>query len=160
MPQKVKIQTGFSEKTTENYQSQQYSVALEMEVSINGSTSEISEASNKLFALCRRLVSQQKAVNVDNLLTAAPVEQHPPVSTPVAPAIAAPSAATPVSNAGNGTKAATSKQIKYALELAKKSGMSKSDIAALPAKFNKASFEALSAKEASSIIEGFAKKAA
>ena len=68
MSQKVKIQTGFSEKSTENYQSQQYSVALEMDCTINGSTREIEEASNKLFALCRKIVSAQKGVNVDTLL--------------------------------------------------------------------------------------------
>lgn len=153
----VRINTQYGEKSVSNFQSTQHSISLELDVAVqNCTTQEVEEAAQKLFSLCRKIVSSQKSVSVDSLLT-----QHPPVSATVAPAIAAPSAATPAINhasAAQPGKPATNKQIKYALELAKKSGMSIADIAALPAKFNKASFEALSAKEASLIIEGFSKK--
>ena len=156
MSQKVKIQTGFSEKSTENYQSQQYSVALEMECQINGSTREIEDASNRLFALCRKIVSAQKGVNVDTLLNNEAVSSGP--SQP-APAPSAPPAASAPS--GNGTpKSATSKQIRYVLELAKKAGMSKPDIQNLPATYKKKTFESLSSVEASKLIESLSKKQA
>ncbi len=164
MSQKVKIQTGFSEKSTENYQSQQYSVALEMECQINGSTREIEDASNRLFALCRKIVSAQKGVNVDTLLN----NEAPPASSrPSQPATATPSAppaappAGPSVPSGNGTpKSATSKQIRYVLELAKKAGMSKPDIQNLPATYKKKTFESLTSVEASKLIESLSKKQA
>jgi hypothetical protein len=159
MSQKVKIQTGFSEKSTENYQSQQYSVALEMDCTINGSTREIEEASNKLFALCRKIVSAQKGVNVDTLLN----NETPPVSSGASQPALAPTSAQTSAQApnGNGTpKPATSKQIRYVLELAKKVGMSKVDIQNLPTTYKKQTFEALSSVEASKLIEFLSKKKA
>ena len=159
MPQKVKIQTGFSEKTTENYQSQQYSVALEMDCSVNGTTREIEEASAKLFNLCRKIVASQKGVNVDNLLKDAPVTV---ASSPVpsVPAASTPSTSQAPARTNGTTKPATGKQIRYALELLRKSGLGKNEIAAIPASFNKQSWESLSSIEASKIIEKYSKKAA
>jgi len=143
MPQQVKIQTGFSEKTSENYNSTQHSISLEMDCSINGSTKEIEEASSKLFALCRKIVSAQRGVNVDSLL-------NPDVSN-------IPAAPTLPSNA-EAPRPATAKQIKYLLELAKSSGMEEKAIRALPTECKKTSFEALSSSEASKLIESFSPK--
>ena len=146
--QQVRINTGFSEKVVANFQSTQHSISLEMDVSVNGTTKEIEDASAKLFALCRKIVSAQKSGNVDNLLTSPTSAES--VSSPVQPAPAASAPSAPHAPTGtNGTKPATSKQIKYALELMKKSGMSKQEIATIPASFNKQSFEALSSVEAS-----------
>lgn len=162
MSQKVRIQTGFSEKSTENYQSQQYSVALEMDCTINGSTREIEEASSKLFALCRKIVSAQKGVNVDGLLNneAAPTASGPtpPATAPAAPA--APPAGPSAPNSNGTPKLASAKQIRYVLELAKKAGMSTPDIQNLPATYKKQTFEALSSVEASRLIESLSKKKA
>jgi len=159
MSQKVKIQTGFSEKTSENYNSQQYSVALEMECQINGSTREIEEASAKLFALCRKIVAGQKGVNVDTLLNSENVPGTAPVQQP--PATPAPAAPAPVNGPGPGTsKPASSKQIKYLLDSAKRIGLSKVEIQNLPASFKKTTFESLTSVEASKLIESLAKKKA
>ena len=148
MPQNVKIQAGFSEKTSENYNSTQNSIALEMNVQVNGSTREIEEASQKLFALCRKIINAQKGVNVDSLLQG---DQLPATVPPGAPAA-------PHSPSSNAQKPATNKQIKYLLELAKKSGMDEKSVRALPGEFQKSSFEALSSAEASSLIDSFSKK--
>jgi hypothetical protein len=162
MSQKVKIQTGFSEKTSENYNSQQYSVALEMECQINGSTREIEEASGKLFALCRKIVSAQKGVNVDTLLNSessgATKALSRPASAPEAPVV--PPVSPSTSNGNGATRDATPKQIRYILELAKKVGMSKADIHNLKASYNKKTFESLSSVEASKIIDFLSKKQA
>ena len=41
MPQNVRIPAGYSDKASENYQSRQYSISLELDVAVNGSTREI-----------------------------------------------------------------------------------------------------------------------
>ena len=151
MPQTVKIQTGFSEKSTQNFQSTQHSISLEMDCAINGSTSEIEDASQKLFALCRKIVSVQKSVNVDSLLN------NDATQTPSPPA--------PVSTPATGSNVipigtATSKQIKYLLELAKKASLTHDEILAIPGTYNKNMFEQLSASEASSLINRFKMKQA
>ncbi len=146
MSQKVIISTGYSEKNTENYCSRQHSIGLEMEVNINSSTDEVEVASSKLFALCRKIVSGQKSVNIDTLLNPG-----------VMPA-AAPSANQDATAPPQQARPASSKQIKYLLELAKKSGMDDKSIRLLPSEFQKSSFEALSSNEASKLIDSFSNK--
>ena len=111
-----------------------------MDCTINGSTREIEEASSKLFALCRKIVSAQKGVNVDGLLNneAAPTASGPtpPATAPAAPA--APPAGPSAPNSNGTPKLASAKQIRYVLELAKKAGMSTPDIQNLPATYKKA----------------------
>jgi hypothetical protein len=156
MPQNVKIQTGFSEKVTENFQSTQHSISLEMDCAINGNTREIEEASQKLFALCRKIVSAQKSVNVDSLLnndmpvnlTTFPPAPQTPSFTP------APAPQQPTGN-GSSTRPATTKQIKFILELAKKSNLSHDEILALPLTYQRERFEQLSASQASALIDRF-----
>ncbi len=144
MPQKIKISTGYSDKSSLNYQSQQYSVSLDMEVQVNGSTQEIEDASSRLFALCRKIVSSQKSVSVDNLLNDEPLQPAP--ATPA-----------PSSNNGNGkVKPATKKQIDYIFKLAKKSKLSVDEINALPQNYSKNDFQSLSSVQASQIIDNLA----
>jgi len=142
MPQKVIISTGYSEKNTENYCSRQHSIGLEIEVNVNGSTDEVEVASNKLFALCRKIVSGQKSVNIDTLLNPAP-----------APAATAPSANQEAPATPQQPRPASSKQIRYILQIAKKNGLTEAEIKNLPAHFDKADFSSLTSQEASDIID-------
>jgi hypothetical protein len=153
MPQNVKIQTGFAEKTSENYNSTQHSISLEMDCVINGSTREIEEASQKLFALCRKIVAAQKGVSVDSLLQSEPAQAGTPQNAPAAPL---PSSSN--SNPTGAPKPASAKQIRFLLDVAKKSGLDEKSIRALPAECHKASFEALSSTEASRLIDSFSPK--
>ena len=164
MPQNVKIQTGFSEKTSENYNSTQHSISLEMDCAINGSTKEIEDASQKLFALCRKIVAAQKGVNVDSLLNSdlggkqapAAAATQTTASTPGAPS-AAPQ---PFNNGNAMPKLATPKQIKWLLDLAKKAKLSHDEILSLPSTYKKERFEQLSAAQASALIDRFNMKKA
>jgi hypothetical protein len=148
--QTVKISAGFAEKISENYNSTQNSISLEMNVQVNGSTREIEEASQKLFALCRKIIYAQKGVNVDSLLQGEQLPATMPSGTPAAPQ----------SPSSSSQKLASSKQIKFLLELAKKAGMDETSIRSLPSEFQKSSFEALSSAEASKLIDSFSKKKA
>jgi len=148
--QTVKISAGFAEKISENYNSTQNSISLEMNVQVNGSTREIEEASQKLFALCRKIIYAQKGVNVDSLLQGEQLPATMPSGTFAAPQ--SPSSST--------QKLSSSKQIKFLLELAKKAGMDEAAIRLLPTEFKKSSFEALSSAEASKLIDSFSKKKA
>ncbi len=67
--QAVKIQAGFSEKASQNYNSQQFSVSLEMECHINGTTHEIEDAAAKLFTLCRKIVANEKSTKATSEAT-------------------------------------------------------------------------------------------
>jgi hypothetical protein len=148
MPSKIKITAGFADKVTENYQSQQYSIGLEMECQINGNTAEIEDASKRLFALCRKIVNAQKTINVDYLLQQDSIE--PPTNgsapttsaAPAQPTASAPANAQPAQppapapqNNGNGngsTKLATDKQIKYLFRLAMTAGLKNDEVRHLP----------------------------
>jgi len=79
MSQTIKISAGFSDKVSENYNSQQFSVNLEMECSINGKTVEVEAAADKLFALCRKIVDRQKGVtpSTESLPLAQPPKEEP-----------------------------------------------------------------------------------
>jgi len=155
MPQNVvKIQTGFSEKTSENFNSTQHSISLEMDCVINGTTHEIESSSQKLFALCRKIVSAQKSVNVDSLLN----NDNPPVNH-------SQNTQPPQSNAQNANgnnqsppRPATQKQIKFLLELAKNANLSHDEILKLPAVYKKDRFEQLTAYEASALIDRYNNK--
>jgi hypothetical protein len=146
--QKVTINAAFSEKTSENYNSQQYSIGLEIEVAVNGETAEIENASAKLFQLCRKIVAAQKGVNVNSLL-----------SSPETPA-AAPQTAPAPSPSNNGSdRPITDKQIKYLFRLGHTAGLSNEQIRQLPRQYFKANkLEDLTANEASSLIETLSAK--
>jgi hypothetical protein len=152
MSQTVKISAGYSDKTSENYNSSQYSLNLELDVVVNGSTTEIESASQKLFALCRKLVLAQRSVNVDTLLN-----REPSLAVPGANQNAPAASQSPSSSP---QKLASAKQIRFLLELAKKAGMDEASIRSLPTEYQKSSFEALSSSEASKLIDSFSKKKA
>ena len=78
MPQTIKISAGYADKVSENYNSQQFSVSLEMACTITGKISEVESAADRLFALCRKIVDRQKGINVDNLLTSDLPDTHVP----------------------------------------------------------------------------------
>jgi hypothetical protein len=149
MSQTVKISAGYSDKVSQDYNSTQYSLNLELDVVVNGSTTEIESASQKLFSLCKKLVLAQRSVNVDTLLN----PEAKPGASQSAPA-------GPQSPSSSTARPASGKQIKYLLELAKKSGMDEKAIRSLPSEFQKSSFEALSSSEASKLIDSFSKKKA
>lgn len=158
MPQKVKIQTGFSEKTSENYNSQQYSVSLEMECQINGSTREIEDASKRLFSLCRKIVNAQKGISVDNLLLQDD-SQFPQPTVPVIPlnqtpatSPAAPQVSGKPANA-NQPKPATQKQLRFLHQLGRKSGLSIEQVNGLPSQYFQKSIEQITSQEASTLID-------
>jgi hypothetical protein len=143
--QHVKIQTGFQEKTSENYNSTQHSISLEMDIQVNGNTREIEEASQKLFALCRKIIYAQKGVNVDSLLQA-------PAAPPSGQA-ATSTAASKSPQEGQQPRPASSKQIRYIFTIARKNGLSDAEIKSLPVRYEKADFSALTSQEASEIID-------
>jgi hypothetical protein len=149
MSQTIKISAGYSDKVSQDYNSSQYSLNLELDVVVNGSTTEIESASQKLFSLCRKLVLTQRSVNVDSILN----REASPGANQNAPAA-------PQSPSSSSQKPASSKQIKFLLELAKKAGMDEASIRSLPSEFQKSSFEALSSSEASRLIDSFSKKKA
>jgi hypothetical protein len=162
MPQNVvRISTGLSEKSTENYQSTQHSISLEMDCVINGSTREIEEASQKLFALCRKIIgAQQKSVSVDSLLNVDQPITPVPVTLPPSPAVPKPTTVPARTNTGSSQRLATSKQIKYLLQLAKSANLAHDEIVTLPATYKKERFEQLTSTEASTLIDRFNMKKA
>ena len=144
MPQKVKISAGYADKSSENYNSRQYSINLEIDVTVNGTTKEVEDASERLFRLCRKIVESQKGISVDNLLNDNPPQPTPPAKPAAPPA--------PTAN-GNG-KLATDKQIKFIFRLGKQSKLSNEQINALPGQyFGKPNFNSLTASEGSNLIE-------
>jgi hypothetical protein len=145
MSQTVRINAAYSEKNTADFNSQQYSVGLEMDAQINGSTREIEEASQKLFALCRRIVAQQKGVSVDNLLQS--------------PAHNEPAPVTPPASSTNLPRMATSKQLLYLWKLGKRAGLTDEQVRGLPMQYyQKATADDLTGQEASSLIDSLTEK--
>ncbi len=139
MAQTVRISAGYSDKVSENYNSQQFSINLEMDAMINGTTAEVEQASNRLFQLCRKIVDQQKGVSVDNLLNnqAPPVQFDPPQQFS--------------RNVNNGHQC-SEKQVRCIFGAAKARGMTNAAIPALAQRFGKNRLEELTATEASSLI--------
>lgn len=138
--QTVKIQTGFSEKLSQNYNSNQFSVSLEMECHINGSTQEIETAAAKLFDLCRKIVQHEKSGQ------SAQTSLNPPPNQTQFP-----------SN-GNGDRPASAKQIAAIYAIGKSVGLNKSQIEQL-AGVNLSS-KTLLVKDASKVIEFLKQKQA
>ena len=144
--QKVKVSAGYSDKISENYNSKQYSIALEMELQINGNTADVELASSKLFALCRKIVSAQKEVSIDGLL-------NQNAAAPVANSVPNPSDG---KNGGLNNKPITAKQVAYIFRLGHKAGLSDEQVRQLPMQyFGKPNpdLNSLSSGEASRIIE-------
>jgi len=137
--QVVKICSGYADTASQNYNSQKFSVSLEMECHINGSTTEIETAAAKLFDLCRKIVQNEK-------------------QTPTArPAITPPPA--PVNQTQfSGERLATSKQIAACYAIGKSIGLNKAQIEQM-AGVNLTS-KTLTAKEASKVIEFLKQKQA
>ena len=143
MPNKVKISAGYSDKTSENYNSTQYSINLEMDATINGTTIEIEQASDKLFKLCRKIVATQKGVSVDNYLNTDENHNTPASSSPQQ------SQTTPVDAANLCSPA----QVKCIFAVAKSKGLQNGAITNLAKRFNKTKLDELSRSEASQIIK-------
>ena len=144
MPNKVKISAGYSDKTSENYNSTQYSINLEMDATINGTTAEIEQASDKLFKLCRKIVAAQKSVSVDSYLnteadhngTPLPPQPQQPHTTPV-----------------DATNLCSPAQVKCIFAVAKSKGLQNGAITNLAKRFNKSKLDELTRPEASQIIK-------
>ena len=143
MPNKVKISAGYSDKTSENYNSTQYSINLEMDANINGTTAEIEQASDKLFKLCRKIVAAQKGVSVDNYLSTDTDHNTPLPSSPQQPHTTSVDAANLCSPA----------QVKCIFAVAKSKGLQNGAITNLAKRFNKSKLDELSRPEASQIIK-------
>ena len=144
MPNKVKISAGYSDKTSENYNSTQYSINLEMDATINGTTAEIEQASDKLFRLCRKIVAAQKGVSVDSYLNTdadhtIPVPQPQPQQPQTTPVDAA--------------NLCSPAQVKCIFAVAKSKGLQNGAINNLAKRFNKSKLDELSRSEASQIIK-------
>lgn len=135
----IRISVGFSDKQSENYNSTAYSVNLEMDVHVNGSSHEVEEASEKLFRLCKKIVNNQKQPS------SLPSHQADPLfSEPEHPHLIH----------SHAEKPASPKQKKFILSLAKKQKMNDLDVKNLPMKYdNASSFNELSSKQASELIE-------
>lgn len=144
----IKISTGFSDKISENYNSKQYSISLEMEAQINGSSAEVEKASATLFALCKKIISQQKSLEQpDSQSPLFPNNEQPPEQQQQVP----PQNDKPQQNYSN--KPVTEKQIKCIYGVAKQLGKRNKEIEGLASKFSKNKLEDLSSREASQLIE-------
>lgn len=141
----VRISAGYSDKISENYNSKQFSINLELDANINGSTQEIEDASARLFELCRKIVEQQKGVSVDSLL--APTPQQLPPQQPQQNF--QPQTNIPSSNPSLASPA----QVKCIFAVAKQNGLQNGAIAALANRFNKPKLDDLSKQEASILIK-------
>ncbi len=140
MAQLVRISAGYSEKSSENYNSTSYSINLEMDAQINCTTAEVEQASNRLFQLCRKIVDHQKGVSVDSLLN----NQAPPQVQFDPPQQFS-------RNVNNGHQC-SEKQVRCIFGAAKARGMTNAAIPALAQRFGKNRIEELTATEASSLI--------
>ena len=137
----VRISAGYSDKTSENYNSTSYSINLEMDAHINGTTTEIEEASNRLFQLCRKIVNHQKGVSVDNLLEdntpTQPTQQY----------------TAPTNNYSNNNNRCSEKQVKCIYGVAKGRGMTTQAISSLAQRYGKKRLGELTSSEASLLIK-------
>lgn len=129
----VKISAGYSDKISENYNSQSYSINLEMDANINGTTTEIEQASERLFQLCRKIVNHQKSFTGDVLLPESPLQQLPAPAPPI--------------------HLCSEKQIKCIFGVAKSRGMANNAIQGLAQRFSKQRLEDLTSQEASLLIK-------
>ena len=150
MAQTVRISAGYTEKTSENYNSEQYSINLEMDASINGTTTEIEQASERLFNLCRKIVNHQKGVSVDTLLSDLPQSQQPIPQQQPASNFTPPPEYSRNSNSGH---QCSEKQVKAIFAIAKSRGMVNGAITSLSNRFGKNHLEELTSQEASSLIK-------
>lgn len=151
MPQRIKVSTGYADKVSKDFQSQQFSVGLEMELTVNGTTREIEDASEKLFALCRKIVSSQKSISVDSLLNGNTSQTIPGQNTEQ-----------PRGNGNGNGKPATAKQIRYLHQLGKKADPPLTDeqVRALPQQYYGKTLETMTSQEASNLIDVLGKKKA
>jgi len=129
----VRISVGFSDKQSENYNSTAYSVNLEMDVHVNGSSQEVEEASEKLFRLCRKIVENQKTQNPPDSAALPESQQAKPSNTAV--------------------ELCSPAQIKCVFACAKQKGLQNGAITALANRFNKPKLEDLTKHEASQLIK-------
>jgi hypothetical protein len=121
-----------------------------MDASINGTTTEIEQASERLFNLCRKIVNHQKGVSVDSLLNEVPppqqsIPQQQPINN-----FAPPQEYSRNSNSGH---QCSEKQVKAIFAIAKGRGMQNGAITALANRFGKQRLEELTTQEASGLIK-------
>ncbi len=150
MAQTVRISAGYTEKTSENYNSEQYSINLEMDAQINGTTTEIEQASDRLFQLCRKIVNHQKGVSVDTLLSDPQQNQQQLPPPQQQPSFDSPHHFN--QNTGTGQQC-TEKQVKCIFGVAKSRGMANGAIAGLAQRYGKQRLEELTSQEASALIK-------
>lgn len=135
----VKINAGYSDKISKDYNSKSYSISLEMEVHINGKTTELEEASHRLFNLCKKIVKKEKGESIDDML-------EPPTE-------ATPSSLPPAPPQTTQVKLASEKQLKCVFAIAKSIGMLNKTIDALASRYNKNDLKELTSQEASNLIK-------
>lgn len=147
MPQITVHYTENLPSSDDTYKTRRFTVELTQEVADN---SDINSITERMFAVAKSNVQAQvERAKGDMALR----EMNGMKGNKNAPAA-------PQSPPSSSQKPASSKQIKYLLELAKKAGMDEASIRSLPSEFQKSSFEALSSSEASKLIDSFSKKKA
>lgn len=138
----VKISCGYSAKASQNYQSENYSINLEMEVMVNGKTSELEQKADLLYDLCRKIVAKQRGTTATDALLA-PSER---TSAPSQPAVTS-------QVPSNTSDVISPKQIKFIHSLSRSRGFdSKKTKEIIYDQYHKA-VEQLSRKEAAAVID-------
>jgi len=118
----VKISCGYRAKSSANFQSEEYSIGLEMDVLINGKTEEVQQKADLLYALCKQIVNKQRGISVDSLLTPpAQSETKPETKSEANPEAPAQAPAAPQQSNGNGV--ISPKQVKYIFALGRTKNM-------------------------------------
>lgn len=151
MAQTIKIRTSYAETVSKDYQSNRYGLDLECDVVLNGGDhkQEVEAAASTLFAFSKSIVSKQKesGLAVNDLFNG----HTAPLPQPEAQPHANGSGNGNGNGHGNGGNASV-KQIQFIRSLAKRTGQAAEELAR--DLFKKTSLETLTAKEASTIIEG------
>lgn len=150
----VTISCGYSSKSSANYNSSSYNINLQMEILINGKTSELELRADQLYDLCRKIVKKQQQSNgaIPDTLPATN-EQSPPANQP-AP-VKTPPMNTNYHSRTSISEVASEKQLKYILALARSKGVnSKSVKDDVFAQFHKP-LEKITRAEASEIINHY-----
>jgi hypothetical protein len=148
MAQTIKIRTSYAETVSKDYQSNRYGLDLECDVQLNGGDhrQEVESAAATLFAFSKAIVAKQKesGLAVNDLFNS-----HAPLPQPESqPHQNGNGNGNGYGNGGN----ASGKQIGYIRNLCKRTGQVAEELAR--DLFKKSNLEALTAREASTIIEG------
>jgi hypothetical protein len=142
MGQTIKIRSSYAETVSKDYQATRYGLDLECDVLLNGGDHkvEVETAAAKLFNFAKAVVARQKEAGlaVGDLLS-----EH---GSPPPPAV-------PPSQSGNnhGNSFASEKQCRFIRSLCKRKKQDPEDL--VQARFKRESVDALTAREASFLIE-------